>query len=571
MRPNSISRIRLIFLLMSLFALVLVARLFFIQVINGKAYEEEAENQYVVSARESFDRGEIFFREKDGQLVSAATLKSGFTIAINPTILKNPESVYDKISAIYPIDKKTFLEKAAKTYDPYEEVAKRVPKDEAHKINSLGISGVSINGEKWRFYPAQNLASQVLGFVGFGDDDKMSGRYGLEKYYEGVLGRSESNLYVNFFAEIFSNISNVVFKNDYEREGNLVLNLDPNVEAFLEKELNNVLKKWSGESVGGLILDPKTGAIYALGAAPNFNPNSFKDEKNQKVFSNPLVENVFEMGSIIKPLAMAAAIDAKAVTAETEYDDKGFVILNNRRIENFDHKARGISSMQRVLNESLNTGMVFVMQKLGRDKFREYMLSYGINEETGIDLPNEIHGLTSNLESSRDIEYATASFGQGIAMTPIETARALSALSNGGLLVTPQVVSEIVYKVGPSKKIYPDEGKRVLKKETSEEITRMLVEVVDKALLGGTVKMANYSIAAKTGTAQIADTINGGYYEDRFLHSFFGYFPAYNPRFLVFLYNVYPKEAKYASQTLTHPFMNIAKFLINYYEIPPDR
>lgn len=556
---------------MSLFALVLVARLFFVQVVDGKAYEEQAENQYITSTQDSFNRGEIFFKEKDGQLVSAATLKSGFTVAINPTILKNPDSVYEKISAIYPIDKKIFTERALKTNDPYEEIGRRVPKDEAYKINDLGINGLSIHGEKWRFYPAQNLASHILGFVGFGANNKISGRYGLEKYYEGVLERSKSSLYVNFFAEIFSNITKAVLENDYEREGDLTLNIDPNVEAFLEKELNGVIQKWSSQSVGGIILDPKTGAVYALGALPNFNPNSFQEEKGTKIFSNPIVEDVFEMGSIIKPLVMAAALDAKVVTAETEYDDKGFVILNGRRIENFDHKSRGVSSMQRVLNESLNTGMVFVMQRLGREKFRDYMLSYGIDEETGIDLPNEIHGLTSNLESNRDIEYATASFGQGIATTPIETARALGALGNGGLLVTPQVVSEITYKVGPSKKIYPDEGKRVLKKETSEEITRMLVEVVDKALLGGTVKMANYSIAAKTGTAQIADTVNGGYYEDRFLHSFFGYFPAYNPRFLIFLYNVYPKEVKYASQTLTYPFMDIAKFLINYYEIPPDR
>ncbi len=571
MRENSISRIRLIFILLSAFALTIAVRLFFVQIVNGADYAQEAQNQYTTSTQDSFDRGEIFFREKDGQLVSAATLKSGFTVAVNPKILTNPEDAYNKISAILPLDEKIFMGKAGKKDDPYEEIAKRVPKEEAYQINDLGISGVSIHGEKWRFYPAQNLASQVMGFVGFGSDDKISGRYGLEKYYDGVLKREKSNLYVNFFAEMFSNLTKAVFENDYEREGDLALHIDPNAEAFLEKELQNVRDKWSSESVGGVILDPKTGAVYAMAALPNFNPNSFKDEKNIKVFSNPLVEDVFEMGSIIKPLAMAAALDAGVVKAETEYDDKGFVVLNGRRIENFDHKARGISSMQRVLNESLNTGMVFVMQKLGREKFREYMLSYGLGEETGIDLPNEIHGLVSNLESDRDIEYATASFGQGIALTPIETARALSALANGGTLVTPQVVSEIKYKIGLGKKIYPDEGKRVLKKETSEEITRMLVKVVDEALLGGTVKMANYSVAAKTGTAQVADNVQGGYYEDRFLHSFFGYFPAYNPRFLVFLYNVYPKEARYASETLTHPFMNIAKFLINYYEIPPDR
>ena len=156
-------------------------------------------------------------------------------------------------------------------------------------------------------------------------------------------------------------------------------------------------------------------------------------------------------------------------------------------------------------------------------------------------------------------------------MSPIATVRALSVLANGGTLVGPYLVDRIDYKNGGSKKTYPDEGVRVIKKETSEEITRMLVKVVDDALLEGTVALPHYSVAAKTGTAQIADPNGGGYYKDRYLHSFFGYFPAYDPQFIIFLYNVHPKEVRYASQTLTHPFMDLTKFLINYYEIPPDR
>ena len=228
--------------------------------------------------------------------------------------------------------------------------------------------------------------------------------------------------------------------------------------------------------------------------------------------------------------------------------------------------------MQEVLSQSLNTGVVYVMQKLGRERFAEYMRNYDLSEETGIDLPGEVAGLAGNLSSKRDIEHATASFGQGIAMTPIATVRALASLSNGGKLVTPHVVKKINYDLGYSREIIPArEDEKILKDETSGEITRMLVEVVDKALLGGTVKMDRYSIAAKTGTAEIANPAGGGYYEDRSLHSFFGYFPAYDPKFIVFFYSVNPKGVKYASQTLTEPFMDITKFLINYYEIPPDR
>ncbi|MBU4479877.1 hypothetical protein KKG48_00325, partial [Patescibacteria group bacterium] len=201
----------------------------------------------------------------------------------------------------------------------------------------------------------------------------------------------------------------------------------------------------------------------------------------------------------------------------------------------------------------------------------KYMLSLGFGEETGVDLPNETYGLVSNLESSRDLEFATASFGQGIALTPVETVRALSVLANGGKLITPHLSQGIKYDIGLSRELLYEEGERVFKESTSDEITRMLVEVVDSALLGGTVKMEHYSVAAKTGTAQMAKEDGRGYYDNKYLHSFFGYFPAYDPQFLVFFYIVDPKEVNYASHTLTEPFVNLTKFLINYYEVPPDR
>jgi len=208
---------------------------------------------------------------------------------------------------------------------------------------------------------------------------------------------------------------------------------------------------------------------------------------------------------------------------------------------------------------------------VGKDQFREYFLNYRLGSETGIDLPNEVFGLVENLNARTDVEYATASFGQGIALTPVAATRALATLANGGTLVTPHVAKELRFTDGTSKEIRYPEGARVLQEETSEEISRMLAVVVDDALRGGTVALPSHSIAAKTGTAQIPDPVNGGYYDDRFLHSFFGYFPAYEPEFIIFLYTVEPKGVRYASETLTDPFMQLTEFLINYYSIPPDR
>ena len=253
------------------------------------------------------------------------------------------------------------------------------------------------------------------------------------------------------------------------------------------------------------------------------------------------------------------------------YFDTGSVTLNKSTFYNYDKKGRGKVNMQTVLSSSLNTGVAFVVKEMGKDLFAKYMLNFGLGEETGIDLPNETRGFVNNLQSPREIEYATASFGQGISMSPIETVRALASLGNGGLLVNPHIVKRIDYKIGIPRTISYGEMKRVLKPSTSETITKMLVNVVDSALLEGKVKMDHYSIAAKTGTAQVPIIGGNGYYTDRYNHTFFGYFPAYNPQYIVFLYILEPKGVDYASHSLTYPFIDITKFLINYYNVPPDR
>lgn len=569
MTYSFLARSRTILFCLILFSLILVAKLFLVQIVHGNAYSESADRQYATPSKNIYERGTIFFESKDGQLISAATQTTGFKIAIDPSKVIDVETVYQKLSEIIVLDQNDFTTKAEKKNDPYEEVAGHLSKEEADAITALKIPGLNIFKEKWRFYPGGSLASHVLGLVAY-KDDELGGRYGLERVYNAELSRN-SNPYINFFAEVFSNVNKTLFENGVP-EGNIITTIEPTVQNFLEKKLTEVKERYQIDSIGGIIMNPQDGSIYALGVKPDFNPNNFSQIEKISTFSNPLVENVLEFGSVVKPLVMAGALDAGVVTAETKYNDKGSIVVEKKEIFNFDKKARGVINMQEVLNQSLNTGMVFVEQKLGKEKLRDYLLSYGIKDKTGIDLPNETGGLVSNiLNSPREIEYANASFGQGIALTPVEIIRALASLSNGGNLVVPHVVKKIKYNDGSYKEMKYSTVPVKISKQTAQEITRMLVTVMDKAIKGGLARLEHFSVAVKTGTAQVADSSTGGYYEDRHTHSFVGYFPAYDPKFIVFLYAINPKGVPYAATTWSDPFLDVTKFLLNYYEVPPDR
>ena len=572
MRKSALLRIRIITGVVLFLSLILIGRLYQIQVIQHSAYEERANKQYVHTVKDLYSRGSIYFKTNSGEKVSAATIESGYVLAIDPTRIENVEDTYTKLSTAYTVPKALFLEKAARKDKTYQELAMKVSGEDADKIKALALAGVQLYRTQWRYYPGNELSARTVGFVGFTKDsgDGLAGRYGLERYYDEVLTRDDGRISVNFFAEIFSNLGSIIFDTTKSRTGDVVTSIEPTVSRMLDSELQKVQDKYHSNLTGGIIINPKTGAIYAMNAIPTVNLND-RGTADNDTFRNPLVEDVYEMGSIIKALTMASGLDSKAVTANTTYYDAGFIDLDTYTIKNYDGRGRGTVNMQEVLNQSLNTGVSFVVKTMGKSKFREYFKALKLGSETGIDLPSEAHGLISPLDSPRDVEYATASFGQGIALTPIETVRALSALGNGGHLITPHLATKIEYQDGTFKDIVYPQGDQIFKKETSEEISRMLTVVVDKALSHGTQKQEHYSIAAKTGTAQIADHAGGGYYKDRYLHSFFGYFPAYDPEYLVFLYTVEPKGVKYASETLTAPFMELTKFLLNYYNVPPDR
>lgn len=565
-----VGRARVLSAFFVLIAALLVIRLYFVQIVHGEAYRRSAMGQYVETSSEMRDRWGIFFTKKDGDPVAAAVMEAGWRIAITPKEIVDPESVFEKLSTFVPLDHERFFASAKKINDPYEEIAFRISDDAAKSIRAEKLPGIILVQDQWREYPAGTLAAHTVGFVGYQGDTKV-GVYGLERFFETTLDKRSTGLYVNPFAEIFTNIGAALTTDPAGNNGSIVTAIEPQVQSRLEETLDGVMKTYTPRLAAGIVMDPRSGEIVAIAVEPGFDPNTYNTVSDISVFTNPLVENVYEMGSIMKPLTIAAGLDAGVITPATTYEDKGCIERSGKKICNYDGKARGVVPMQEVLNQSLNLGASFVAEKLGQNVFREYVHAFGFGERTGIDLPNEAKGIIQAIERGYDVDHASASFGQGIALTALEMIRGLGALANDGVLPSPHVVKAIRLESGITRDITPPPGPRALKSETVQTTSDMLVKVFDEALLGGILKQEHYSIAAKTGTAQIAIPGGEGYYKDRFLHSFFGYFPAHEPRFIVFLMAVEPHGAEFASATLARPFLDITKYLINYYDIPPDR
>ena len=550
-------------------ALLCIVRLYYLQVLKGSDYALRAQDEFSVPDS-LFDRGTIYFTTKDGAHIAAATTQDGTLLALDPQKLPQASTtdIYSKLNAIVPLSLPDFLAKAGQSSLAYTLLAKNLSTTTGATLEQLRLPGVIVSADRWRYYPGGSLAAQTLGFVAYNNDNTLAGQYGLERQYDSALSRGSSGAYTNFFVQLFAGAEQQL---EGSAQGDIVTSIEPSAQSELERELAAYVAQYHPQLAGGIIMDPQTGAIIAMGSTPSFDPNNF-GQADPSTFRNPLVSNVYEMGSIIKPLTMAAGIDTGAITATTTYYDAGCIYRSNYPICNYDLKARGPDvPMQQILSQSLNVGASFIAEQLGPQRQTTYDIDhYGFGTTTGIDLPDEAHGIVSNLSSPRQLEHDEAAFGQGIAMTPIETIRALSVIANGGYLVTPHVTQAIIDPEGIEEPVTYPPKIPVLKPQTAETVQSMLTTVVDTVLANGKVRMDHYSISAKTGTAQIASP-TGGYEAGEYLHSYFGFFPSYNARFIIFLFAVKPQGVQYASESWSGSFIDLVHFLINYYQVPPDR
>lgn len=393
-----------------------------------------------------------------------------------------------------------------------------------------------------RFYPQGLFAAHVLGFVGYRENDRV-GQYGVESQYDDVLTSASGD--------------------------DVVLTIDPTIQAYVETKLAEVLHRYSSARGTVIVQDPMTGAILAMASSPSFDPNHYQDYPVER-YANPAVQEEWEPGSTMKAITMAGALNAGVVTPETTYTDTGLLMINGYPIRNYNNEGNGVQTMRQVLDKSLNTGAVFAESRLGNDKFLNNIVGFGFGQKTGVDLSGETDGNISNLYQPQQVSFATAAFGQGVAVTSLQLLNAYSAIANGGKLMQPYVAKEIVHGDGSVTSAKPKILGTPITEKTASTLTSMLVDVVDNGFDKGQVP--GYDVAGKTGTAQIPDKVHGGYLtEDQFIHDFVGFAPAYAPRFTILIKMERPKGIKFASRSLSPVFADIASFLLRYFKIPPTR
>lgn len=511
-------REKLIFFLVGSFFILILARLFYLQVLKGDYYLALILGTIQPPVQDQKPRGEVFFR--DGEIL--ATNKKFYLLAIDPKNIKDKKNLARKLKEVLGIEEKEVLENLRK--GNLFLIPKELEKEDLEKLK-IKEKGIFIREGFKRFYPQKEMAANVIGFLG----GEGKGEYGIEKYYDLELAQGKD----------------------------LVLTLDYEIQFGAEKILKEGKEKFNFEKGEILVMDPQNGEILALAVWPSFDPNHYQEfVQTPEIFKNPVSQEVFEPGSVFKAVTMAIALEEKKITPQTTYEDPGEVKINGWTIRNYAHRRYpGKITMTTVLEKSINTGAIFARELVEDFVFLDYLERLGIFQKTGVDLPEEIL-LNQEIKKKSKVALATASFGQGIALTPLQLARIYATFANGGKLIVPHL-----------NKNFSGGERQIFSKETTNQLTQMLISVIENGF-GKRGKVKGYSIAAKTGTS-FQPKIGERGYSNKTWQSVAGYFPAFYPQFLILVKLDNPKTST-AEFSALPIFKETVEYLIKVAQIPPD-
>jgi cell division protein FtsI/penicillin-binding protein 2 len=559
-------RTNIVLILILLFGAAVISRLFFLQIIERKFLTAQALGQQAGFLNVTGSRGQIFCvasqdtkgSQGTGLVKSLAINKDSWTIVATPKDIPDKTAFAEILGKNISQTREQVLSELS-GHDSYIVLEKGISSDDLSKIKALNLKGLSWQNSPERFYPQEELAAQVLGFLG----GEGSGQYGVEGYYDDILKyKSGVTQDKSGLDSIFSNDSQISLDGS-----DIYLTLDYNIQLQAEALLKQEQIKDSIDSGQIIVMKPDTGRILALANFPSFDPNKYSKENNLEIFQDSAMQKIFEPGSIMKPFTMAAALNEGKITPDTTYVDTGVVTFGKYSIHNFANEKYGKQTMTQVLESSINTGAVFAEQQIPHQTFFDYIDRFGFIEKTGVDLQGEVYSHNDLLRTGPDIEFATAAFGQGIELTPMQIARGFCAIANGGKLVKPYIVEKIV---NGKDEVYtkPEISDPVVSQQTISQLTAMLINVTDKGF-GGVAKIPGYYLAGKTGTAEVPLKNGKGYEPNKTIQSFVGYGPAFNPQFLILVKLDNPKVPK-SSLSAVPVFKDLAQYIINYWKIPPD-
>lgn len=582
MKISSRRRIYILFLFTLLFLVLLIVRLVWVQIVEGPKLQEMAYDQQTRDRTINSARGTIY--SSDGKVLAISA--SMETISVTPAQVKNQAELSQKLSELLELDYDEVYEKVT-SKSALVTIAKNVNKETTdilrEWISETKTNGVKIDESTKRYYPNNNLASHVLGFVGTDNQ----GLYGIEKTYEDVLTGVPGRV----ISETDGKGNDIPFSSEEyyapQNGRDLVLTIDSSIQYFAEKYLEQAVIDNDCEKGGvAIVMQPSTGDVLAMAVAPDFDPNnafgpyneeqeltwdtmdsSSKKKIREAMWRNMAVSDTYEPGSTFKVITLSSALDSGSISTDSKFTCTGSYVAGGARMKCWRYyRPHGLQSIQEALGNSCNPAFIQIGLQMGKEIFYKYIDAFGLTEKTGIDLPGEASGIFHSIQNVKDTELATISFGQRFQVTPIGLITAVSAVANDGKLMEPRVVKEIRDSDGNVlSKVEPNVVRQVISKQTSEQVRSMMEYVVSKGT-GGNAYIEGYSVGGKTGTAE-----QGTGESTWYVASFVGIAPANNPEISVLVALFDPKGASHGGGAIAAPVVkNIIEDTMRYLQIQPN-
>ena len=540
--------------------IALITRAFQLQVLSGEALKNIASRQHTKTLQIQPERGIIF--DRNGEKLAASILTD--SVCADPSKIRNPKEAVERIAAIIDLDKEAVSKKISASKN-FCWLARRISPEQALKVEALNIDGIFMIKEPKRFYPNGELAGHLIGFVGL---DSV-GLEGLELKYDEYLKSTPEKVAWTRDAKgkrLYPRVEKTAA--DSRSSNNLILTIDSRIQHLVETQLKEAVRDKNAKGGYAMVMDPKTGEILALANEPSFDPNFFT-KGNASRGKNKVITDCWDPGSTFKPFLVAAALEEKVVKeSDRFYCENGHYAIADRVIHEAQRKRHGTLTVREILKYSSNIGSVKISERLGKERFYQYITKFGFGAKTGIDLPGESPGLLRHYRDWTRVDASTIAFGQGISTTGIQLITALSTIANDGVMMKPFIIKGIVDKQGQVMREYrPQVVRKVISPSTAKRLTSILTDVVGaEDGTGKRARIENVNVAGKTGTSQKFDFSRHVYSSERVRTSFMGFFPSEAPQVVMLVVLDEPQRDKWGGVASAPVFKSIGEQMLTCFK-----